>query len=156
MWKFCLSVSNSRSDAEDLLQETIATAYSKLDEVKNSKAFLSYLFTIASRLNWAKLKRDSNISSLEEVDCSELSANEISADKQADLRILYSALNKLPYDQKEALILFDIMGFSQKEVCEIQNVSIDALKQRLHRGKNALKLLLRDDYSLTDCKTAAR
>jgi RNA polymerase sigma-70 factor (ECF subfamily) len=53
----------------------------------------------------------------------------------------------LPPEQKEAIILQDIMGFSQKEICEIQSISLDALKQRLYRGRKKLAELLNDEFS---------
>ena len=47
LWRFCLSVSNSRNDAKDLLQETIEVAYRNFEKLKHNEAFLSYLFSIA-------------------------------------------------------------------------------------------------------------
>ena len=59
--------------------------------------------------------------------------------------MLYKALNTLPTNQKEALILFEISGFSIKEVCEIQKSSESAVKQRLKRGRVALADYFKSD-----------
>ena len=55
---------------------------------------------------------------------------------------LYKALEKLPELQREALILFEISGFSIKEIAGIQSSSEDAVKQRLSRGRKELLELL--------------
>ena len=49
LWRFCLSMTRNRDQAKDLLQETIAGAYSAFDSLTSPGAFLSFLFTIASR-----------------------------------------------------------------------------------------------------------
>jgi len=61
-----------------------------------------------------------------------------------DITLLYTVLNKLPSMQKEALILYELQGFSLKEIRELQGGSISSVKMRLVRGRTLLKKLLRD------------
>ncbi|MEM9929320.1 MAG: RNA polymerase sigma factor, partial [Bacteroidota bacterium] len=61
-----------------------------------------------------------------------------------DVQILYRALDKLPNRQREAVILYEISGFSMREIAEIQNSSEGAVKMRVSRGRKALKRLLSD------------
>jgi RNA polymerase sigma-70 factor, ECF subfamily len=51
-------------------------------------------------------------------------------------------MDKLPREQKEAIILHVIMGFSREEICKIQECGMEALKQRLYRGRKKLADLL--------------
>ena len=51
---------------------------------------------------------------------------------------LHQALALLPDAQREAVILFEISGFNLKEVAEIQEASLSAVKQRLKRGRERL------------------
>jgi len=55
---------------------------------------------------------------------------------------LHQALSKLPEVQKEAIILYEISGFSIKEIATIQDASEPAVKQRLKRGREKLVEIL--------------
>ena len=52
--------------------------------------------------------------------------------------MLHKALSYLPELQREALILFEITGYSIKEIMEIQKSGSSAVKQRLARGRKEL------------------
>jgi len=138
-------MAKDREIAKDLLGETIATAYAGFDKLKSKTAFLSFLFTIASRLFYRKInnvKKDINRNQ----NLDELFSTDLSPDDMADISILYENLNKLPHDQKEAIILFHIEGFSRKEVAVIQKVSEETVKSRLAYGKKQLSVLMGADY----------
>ena len=45
-------------------------------------------------------------------------------------------------DQKESIVLFEITGFSNEEIVEIQDDSVSSVKQRLRRGRERLKQIL--------------
>jgi RNA polymerase sigma-70 factor (ECF subfamily) len=51
-------------------------------------------------------------------------------------------------EQREAIILFEIAGFSIKEIVVIQNASESAVKQRLKRGREKLVEILTYESSL--------
>jgi RNA polymerase sigma-70 factor (ECF subfamily) len=142
LWRFCLSITYCYDDAKDLLQDTIEIAYKDFDNLKHYEAFLSWLFSIASRKNYSQIRKNLKNETYKEENFEYLESGETQPDKLFELKLLSEALNLLPYEQKEAIILSNIMGFSQKEVSNIQGVSIETLKQRIYRGKTELKLLL--------------
>jgi len=55
---------------------------------------------------------------------------------------LRQALLRLPDTQREILVLRDLEGLSTREVAEIVGISEDNVKQRLHRGRLALRELI--------------
>lgn len=63
-------------------------------------------------------------------------------DLPLEIEILYNALDKLPSKQKEAIVLFEISGFSQLEICKIQRCTLSAVKSRIKRGKEKLVQIL--------------
>ncbi len=144
LWRFCLSVSNSYEDAKDLLQDTIEIAYKKIDSLKDNKFFLSWLFSIASRKYIEKQnKRKYEVNSYDyDALISVLASNEGNPELQTDIKLLYEALEKLPYQQKEAVILSEIIGLNHKDIGIIQSVSTEAVKQRVYRAKQLLKSIL--------------
>ena len=61
---------------------------------------------------------------------------------------LHKALTFLPEAQREALILFEITGFSVKEIAELQDSSEAAVKQRLSRGRKGLAAVIKNKLQL--------
>ena len=62
-----------------------------------------------------------------------------------DIHYLHKAIEQLPDKQREALVLFEISGFSMKEISEIQNASLSATKTRVSRARKQLKTLLSEN-----------
>jgi len=50
----------------------------------------------------------------------------------------------LPESQQTVLILYDLMGFSQQEIAEIVDISVENVKVRLHRARKKLKTILEE------------
>lgn len=152
LWRFCLNLSRSRESAKDLLQDTIEAAYRNFGSIRHKEAFLSYLFTIASRAFYKIKQEQSKFEQLTELQSESLVSMATSPYDKAELTDFYSALAQIPVEMKESIILFDIMGFSRKEICEIQSVSLEGLKARLYRGRKKLAELLgaNQDIELND------
>ncbi|MEL6538347.1 MAG: sigma-70 region 4 domain-containing protein, partial [Bacteroidota bacterium] len=66
------------------------------------------------------------------------------ADTLVDVHLLHQAMDQLPEDQKDAVILFEVMGFSIKEIAEVQENTIGAVKTKISRARKRLRSLLTD------------
>jgi RNA polymerase sigma-70 factor (ECF subfamily) len=53
-------------------------------------------------------------------------------------------VDRLPTDQRTVLILNELEGFTNKEIADILQISLDAAKIRLHRARTKLKKALAD------------
>ena len=139
--RFCRARVFGQMEFRDLMNDTLVVAYQKFHELKSEKAFLSYLFGISIRLlsNYHKKKKE--IEHLSDLDLPHLSSN-CRTDSDAEVYLLFQALSKLPEEQKESIILFEITGFSIKEIAGLHKVSESAVKQRLVRGRKRLARLL--------------
>ncbi len=73
-----------------------------------------------------------------------LHAQGVSAETLLDVQFLYRALDKLPADQREALLLFEVTGLPMAEIAVVQNSTEGAVKTRVSRARAALRELLRD------------
>lgn len=145
--RFSRAIVKNREDAMDLVQETTLKAFDSFEKLKNPKAFMSYLFTIASRLNQRNASRKKwyrTFSSYEDDQSPEenLKAAEASPDINHDIEALHEAMNQLPIKQREAVTLFEITGLSIKEIQAIQGGSIPGVKSRILRGRKALASIL--------------
>lgn len=141
--RFTLNMTRNRDWAKDVTSETVLKAYDSFDSLRGEQAFLSFLFTIASRVYYAQINRAGK-RIYEEQDLDELYSIAPGPDELADAKALHEALDKLPEKMKEAIVLFELEGFSYKEIAEIQTTTVDNIKVRLHRGKAKLEELLQD------------
>lgn len=138
--RFCKARVYGEMDFKDLMQETVVVAFEKFDELKNKDTFLHFLFGISIRVlsnSNRKIKEEQWSESFEN-----RSGNMLEVEKQLEVEDLYKALGKLPDNQREALILFEISGFSIKEISALQQAGEDAVKKRLSRGRQELARLL--------------
>jgi RNA polymerase sigma-70 factor (ECF subfamily) len=82
-------------------------------------------------------------------------------DDYAEASRLKQALSRLPAEQREAVVLFEVDGYSLQEVAELQGSSVGAVKSRLLRGRQRLRQALqaaeetsRDGAALAMTRTA--
>ena len=125
----------------DLMNETLLVAFEKLDSLKSDRSFLSYLFSIAVRL-LANSHRKMRPERMQSVEKEQSIPGSDSTEHSMEVHLLHRALAELNNDQREALILFEISGFSIREVAGIQDASESAVKQRLKRGRERLAEIL--------------
>lgn len=151
--RFCKSRVYGEMDFKDLMHDTILIAYTKFEDLKDPKAFLSFLFGISRRVlaNTKRKKSTENWYSNEEV--YQVASVNDKTESKLEVRMLNEALLKLPDEQKETIILFEITGFSIKEISDLHGVGESAVKQRLVRARKKLSELLTevsiDDYKQT-------
>jgi RNA polymerase sigma-70 factor (ECF subfamily) len=136
--RFCRARVFGKMDHQDLINETLLIAFQKLSSLRSEKYFLSFLIGISVRIlsNNHKKKKEEAWPIHQGFDVEDQNAD---TSRNAEVYLLYQAIGLLPEDQKECLILFEISGFSIKEIMQIQDVSESAVKQRLRRAR--LKLL---------------
>jgi len=148
--RFCRARVYGDMEYRDLMNETLLIAFDKFDSLRSKDAFLSFLFGISVRVlsnNHQKKKEVQLIENGRE----EKTLNSI-ADGEAltDVHFLYEALAMLNEEQRESIILFEISGFSIKEIATIQNSTESSVKQRLRRGRIKLNSILNFEADLTE------
>lgn len=139
---YCRAITGQNETAKDLLSETILNAYENFDKLKKHDAFIYYLFGIASNLFKKQLRRKKFSATYEPESELKITDTKVNSEDWVDVSILYEQLKKLPNKQREAIILFEINGFSIEEIQTIQKGSISGVKSRLSRGRMKLKQLL--------------
>ena len=139
--RYCKAKSYGILDYKDLVNETILRAFESFDKIKNKKSFPAYLFNISSNIIKNELRKKNRETNKSFIINQDLYVENKSIQK-FEIELLYKALSKLPEEQKEAIILFEISGYSIKEITKIQDSSISAIKQRLKRGRDKLAIIL--------------
>ena len=139
--RFCRARVYGQMDHRDLMNDTLLIAFRKFTELKSEQAFLSFLYSICVRVLSNQNKKRKESYNLEEAELLNIPAHNF-ADQDADVHLLYKALAQLPEPQKDSIILFELTGFSIKEIAVLHQVSESAVKQRLVRARRKLAQLL--------------
>lgn len=140
--RFCKARVYGQLDFKDLMHDTIIIAFNKLHQINDEKAFLHYLFGTAIRVlsNHKKKKTPNYTENLNQFEY--INHEKTDIEKNIELEHLKIALSRLPDDQRETLLLFEIAGFSIKEISSLQQIGESAVKQRLSRGRQNLLVIL--------------
>jgi len=141
--RFCKARAFGAIDFKDLMHDTLIVAFEKLDQLKNEEAFLHFLFGTATRIMANKSKKKKPILSDSMSPYESTHSTEQPLDLQFEIANLYIQLSKLDEVTRDCLILFEISGFSIKEIMDIQKSGESAVKQRLRRGREQLIELLK-------------
>jgi RNA polymerase sigma-70 factor (ECF subfamily) len=138
----------NQEDAEDMIQESYLRAFrffASFHEGSNCRAWFLQIVrnTCYTALGARKLREKEE--SLEEEaagleDPSPLPP--ISLDKKATVEAVREAIEALPVDFREAVVLRELEGLSYKEISEVSGVPLGTVMSRLARGRHQLYLML--------------
>jgi len=103
---------------------------------------LHYLVRAARNRKVSLWRKSKNRAELKEEQAAKLKSHHVSPEVLLDIQILYMHIRKLPEAQGDALLLYEISGFSMKEIAVIQNSTEGAVKTKISRGRKMLKQML--------------
>ena len=130
-------------DAEDVVQECLLTAWREAGSFRGEaqvRTWLAQMVINSCRLRARRAVRQAGVS-LEhavEVACSHPTAEERVSRTQMG-QLLSRALDALPLEMREVLLLRDVEQMSGADVARVLSLSLPAVKSRLHRARLELK-----------------
>jgi RNA polymerase sigma-70 factor (ECF subfamily) len=130
--------------ADDLAQEALTRGLLRLEQLRESEKFMSWLFAILNRCWLDHLRgkrRDTDDELLSELP-SELPGPDIHAERQETVNRVRGAIAVLPLGQRQVVTLVDLEDFSYAEVAEVLEIPIGTVMSRLCRARGALRELL--------------
>jgi RNA polymerase sigma-70 factor (ECF subfamily) len=140
--RFARAMARTAEDADDLVSETVLAAFEGFDTIRDQKAFLSFLLTIAVRRHRSTIGRRKFFGEYDEGTAGSIPHPGPAPDAAAESAMLHAALGRLPGTQREAIVLFELAGLSLEDVREVQGGSLSGVKSRIVRGRRRLAELL--------------
>ncbi len=137
-----------REDAEDLVQETYLAAFRAWQDHRRPGKVEPWLATICLNLGRSSYRHRARRP--QEVSWDEMASFQTEADAEAEALAalersrVHKALWEISGEQRLAIALVDLGGFSTKEAARILGVPRGTILSRLHRGRKALGLILTD------------
>ncbi len=137
LYRFLLKNVKDRDKAKDLVQDTYAKLWSKVDEVSYEKA-KSYIFTAGYHTMIDQMRREKRHMDYQ---ANEMRTGMSSTSRQyTDLNeILNEALDRLPTAQKSVIMLRDYEGYSYEDIEKITGLNESQVKVYIYRARIALK-----------------
>lgn len=155
VFRVCLRVLRDQGRAEDATQDTFLKAYGALDQYHGGSV-KSWLMRIATNRCYDMLRAerrrpaasldDQPVESEPEWTMEPVSENPDSYASRSQLSArLEQALGELSEDQRLAVILCDIHGYTYEEIAGVVDASLGTVKSRISRGRVRLREILRGD-----------
>lgn len=138
-YTFAVHLTGAPVDAEDLLQETLLQALRKFDTLRNPGAFRSWFYRILHN-TWLEQGRRKQRRPAVSVDPDSFhqvpDASRGPADRYSEVDYLLQHVNPI---QRETLLLFEVEGFSLREIAELHRVGVATVKSRLFQAKEKIR-----------------
>ncbi len=139
---FAVSLCGNPDRADDLVQETLVKAWSNLGSFVEGTNLPAWLFTILRNIYYSEYrKRRREVADSDGAIAAKL-ATAPAQIGHMDLLDFRAALQHLPNDQREALILIGASGLSYEEAAQICGCAVGTMKSRVNRARNRLSELL--------------
>jgi len=150
LYRFGLRICGNVDDAGDVAQESLISMARSVRDFRGDSSVSSWLYTIARRFCIKKRRRSKFAPTREEsLDAPATDVAQHLADpgpnpeQTATNRELATALTRaidgLEPSQREVVVLRDVEGLSAPEVAKILEMSVEAVKSRLHRARVTIR-----------------
>lgn len=139
---FAISLIGRHDQADDLVQDTIMKAWAKQEQFEMGTNMKAWLFTILRNELYSKLRKRGREVQDSDGLFTESLAQHPSQYGSLDMQDFRRALEKLPDEQREAIILVGASGFSYEEAAEICGCALGTIKSRVNRARQRLQDIL--------------
>lgn len=139
---YAMSLSRSADRSDDLVQETLLRAISKIDSFRPGTNLGAWLTTILRNCYLSDLRRRRH--EVEDADGCYSEALRSAPEQEGHLeyREFCSALRAIPFDQREALMLVGAAGLSYEDTATLCRTTTGTIKSRINRARARLAALL--------------
>jgi len=152
LYSFALKLTRARDDADDLVSDTMLRAFQRWEQYRLGTNIRAWLFTILYHAFVSRKRRIDarEVQPLEDEDGREIFEAVGDADPESTFydsfldEDIVSAIQRLPDEYRDAVVMSDLHGLKYAEIAQILGVPEGTIKSRLFRGRRLLQVQLRD------------
>ena len=137
--RLAYSYLHNMSDAEEILQDTLIQVLKAAPVFESSAHEKAWLLKVASNLSKNRIEYN-KLRATDELDES------LVQEERNDLSFVWNAVKELPVNYREMIHLFYQEGYSTKEIAAILKRKESSVRSDLHRGRERLKSILKEEY----------
>jgi len=140
--RYARAMLGDRAAADDLVQDTLERAWSRIAQWRPGSDLRAWLFGIMHNLRIDQLRRNGlPTTSLDEDEVAEVPVRPTQSDL-LDVMDLESALRQLPDDQREVLLLVALEEMSYADIAALLGIPVGTVMSRLSRGRERLRQVM--------------
>lgn len=144
--RYARALMGERSRADDLVQDTLERAWTRFHLWRRGSNLRAWLFTVMHNVFVNQYRRQLKTAALTLDEAAEPAVQD-GAPQSMDMRDLLKALEQLPADFREVLLLVSVEQMTYEEVAEVLSVPLGTVMSRLSRGRAQLRALLSGEAS---------
>ena len=158
--RYCARLMGSVIDGEDVVQDTLVRAFAALQDLEEAPPLRPWLFRIAHN-RALDLLRSREVRTAEPIDAAADVANSAQPDplemlmRKDAVKTAVSRFVELPTLQRSVVILKDVLDESLIEIAALLDLTIDAVKGHLARGRAHLREINAHGRRLPDARPAS-
>jgi RNA polymerase sigma-70 factor (ECF subfamily) len=153
-----MRITRNPEDSEEILQDVFITIFTKLQSFEHKAQFSSWLYRVTMNSSFMKIRARNRrrTVSMEDVEPnirhnwvgnrSELFDVDTMSSRHELRDAIQSAIVNLPDEYRAIFVLRDIDGLSNESVSQVLQLSVPAVKSRLHRSRILMREQLRSHY----------
>jgi len=143
--RYARALTGERMAADDLVQDTLERAWTKLHLWRTGSDLRAWLFTIMHNVHVNQMRSRAATATLPlDDDMPDAPSRATQAD-MLEVRDIDSALRRLPVEQLEVLLLVTLEHMSYQETANALGIPIGTVMSRLSRARNRLRVVLAAD-----------
>lgn len=146
LWAVAVRTLGDREEAADAVQDALVSALRSADRFRGDSAVTTWLHRIVVNacLDRARRRQARPTVPLPESEIGAAAQRTAGSPYDSDTALtVWAALDQLPVDQRAALVMLDMQGYSVAEIATILGVAEGTVKSRCARGRARLAVLLR-------------
>ncbi|MDG5490118.1 RNA polymerase sigma factor [Psychroserpens sp. SPM9] len=140
LFTLCLKYCKNREEAQDNLQDAFLEIFRKIKTYKGSGSFEGWIKRITINKAIDKYKKDSHLNIVINNDLLEdHNLMDIETLERIPLDQILKHIQELPPRYRLVFNLYELDGYSHKDISKLLNISVNTSKSNLHRAKSLLK-----------------
>lgn len=136
-----MSLTRNRAAADDLVQDAVANALAAQESFTPGTNFAAWMHRILRNRFISTVRKQRETSNIDDLPMSAFAVSG-AHDERIVLKELSRALERLPNDQREALLMVVLQGLSYEEVAEVTGCAVGTAKSRVFRARRQVQIWL--------------